>query len=722
MKLNATLTNKTRPPIAMLLLSITTLVATLTSITILTGTILASNTVLADDNTSVVDEINITVPVSCTISGTGMNTHNANINNGLYEDDIGSTTLHAFCNDNEGFAIYAAGYTGNEVGGTNSNKLLGTTASGNATIESGIATSAGNPDISNWAMKLAISQDSGDTTGTNVFTIDSAPNVDLPSQAEQSATQASFSQYHVVPNEYVKVAHKNSATDMTASTGGVKLTTTYAAYISKTQAADTYSGQVKYTLVHPHDADAPRLEQVSVVFDGNGLSFPNGSSTNTVKYTKRCSSDIYVSDSYQEVMTSNVLSGGEQDGAYDSDEFILQPITIIDADSLKIDLTYGLTGGGIVVAQGDWDGSEEPDYYEMIANGEYVNGHKTVFMEGNTVTLFMQTTGVTPESNHDYGLYAKVYPAYNTERPNTTKEQQPNEICSVVPISGSYMETTTWNDKWVPKALFNEEEGISFASESELISYISNNYESMNGTTFGVSAYNPTTVVSDFDVTYDTSDKNKLFFDEEMTQTQNIVSYSATCQIESRDYDVVKTSNLSNDGTKNISFSEQYFEIEKTYQRAIKKIKITVRYGFAADGGYIGIRDDHDQLYEIYSEEDNIVGIDTFILENFGDAITINVDLWNSIEDYDYGAYIIIQGLDEDNNVIPISYSNCNYETIGGSYLQPIYSNNPYWFDGWRYEYGYGQTFRSSDEQGLIEDILKYSGPVDTTVWGVTAV
>ena len=88
------------------------------------GIILASNTVLADDNTSVVDEINITVPVSCTISGTGMNTHNANINNGLYEENIGTTTLHAFCNDNEGLAIYAAGYTGNEVGGENSNKLV----------------------------------------------------------------------------------------------------------------------------------------------------------------------------------------------------------------------------------------------------------------------------------------------------------------------------------------------------------------------------------------------------------------------------------------------------------------------------------------------------------------------------------------------------------------------------------------------------------------------
>jgi len=94
MKLNATLINKSQLPIAMSLLSRTILATTLTSITMLTGTILASNTVSADDNISVVDEINIAVPVSCTISGTGMNTHNANINNGLYVPDIGTTTLH----------------------------------------------------------------------------------------------------------------------------------------------------------------------------------------------------------------------------------------------------------------------------------------------------------------------------------------------------------------------------------------------------------------------------------------------------------------------------------------------------------------------------------------------------------------------------------------------------------------------------------------------------
>ena len=194
---------------------------------------ISSQSVFAN-GTDIIDEIGIEIPISCTMSGSGISTHNANIPNGTYQADIGSTTLHAFCNDNSGFAIYAAGYTGNEIGGTNSNKLVGASTSGNATIITGTATSAGNPDVSNWAMKLAIVQDSGDTTSTNAFTIDN-----------------SFNTYRTVPNEYTKVAHKTAGTDMTTSTGGVKLTTTYAAYISKTQPADTYSGQVIYALVHP---------------------------------------------------------------------------------------------------------------------------------------------------------------------------------------------------------------------------------------------------------------------------------------------------------------------------------------------------------------------------------------------------------------------------------------------------------------------------------------
>ena len=46
------------------------IIGTMMGVTLLVGTILASVRVEAD-NDSVVDEINITVPVSCTISGTG---------------------------------------------------------------------------------------------------------------------------------------------------------------------------------------------------------------------------------------------------------------------------------------------------------------------------------------------------------------------------------------------------------------------------------------------------------------------------------------------------------------------------------------------------------------------------------------------------------------------------------------------------------------------------
>ena len=69
---------------------------------------IAISTTAQAEGTDVVDQVNITVPISCTMTGTGMNSHTTDINNGLYRTDIGATTMHAFCNDNEGFAIYAA--------------------------------------------------------------------------------------------------------------------------------------------------------------------------------------------------------------------------------------------------------------------------------------------------------------------------------------------------------------------------------------------------------------------------------------------------------------------------------------------------------------------------------------------------------------------------------------------------------------------------------------
>lgn len=208
------------------------------TLTLFFGAVLSSFAVEATGDTSVIDNINITVPITCTLSGVGMDSHNASeLANGTYEEDIGATTVKAFCNDNDGFAIYAAGYTGDKIGDTNSNKLIGTSASSNATIDTGTATSAGSSDVSNWAMKLS--------------------TVSSPTPTYPLTIDGTFGSYHEVPNVYTKVAHRDSATDIGASAEGATFYTTYAAYISKTQPADTYSGQVIYTLVHPSAESAP---------------------------------------------------------------------------------------------------------------------------------------------------------------------------------------------------------------------------------------------------------------------------------------------------------------------------------------------------------------------------------------------------------------------------------------------------------------------------------
>ena len=75
-------------------------------------------------------------------------------------------------------------------------------------------------------------------------------------ETSSSATYAltldnGFGSYSSVPSSYTKVAHRDSGTDLGTSAEGVTLISTYAAYIAKTQPADSYQGQVIYTLVHP---------------------------------------------------------------------------------------------------------------------------------------------------------------------------------------------------------------------------------------------------------------------------------------------------------------------------------------------------------------------------------------------------------------------------------------------------------------------------------------
>ena len=220
----------------------------LVSATLMAGAFLSSAKVNADDD-SAVDQVSISVPISCTLAGTGMNSHTAEILNGQYSSDIGATTLKAMCNDVGGFAIYAIGFTGDKYDGEDHTKLIGTST--NEKIVTGTATTAGNPDRSEWAMKLATN-----SSATYPITLDNG-----------------YGSYNVVPDTYTKVAHRDGVTDIGESATGTELTTTYAAYISKTQPADTYVGKVKYTLVHPATEDPNRQSQITEA--GKICYYPN---------------------------------------------------------------------------------------------------------------------------------------------------------------------------------------------------------------------------------------------------------------------------------------------------------------------------------------------------------------------------------------------------------------------------------------------------------------
>ena len=208
------------------------------------GAVLMSIPVSADD---VIDDFTININVSCTLFNNVGTPHTAEVPNGTYRADIGTTTIKAYCNDTNGFSIYAIGYTGEEYG---VNTLVGTNASTN-TISTGTATSG---QTSNWAMKLNA------VSGTYTPTI-----------------LNSYDSYHAVPTTFEKVATYTSATDVgttMANASGSSLTTTYAAYVSYTQPADTYVGKVKYTLVHPND-ETPTQPQTTQA--GQICYYPNGS-------------------------------------------------------------------------------------------------------------------------------------------------------------------------------------------------------------------------------------------------------------------------------------------------------------------------------------------------------------------------------------------------------------------------------------------------------------
>ena len=171
----------------------------------------------------------VTVSSACNMSTTVDTTHSADVANGAFEENIGETTIKTTCNDGNGFALYAIGYTGDTLGNNYLRDNAVFTQHGN-TYD--IQTGTGQSGNSQWAMKVSAVSNGADT-----------PTI-----------ENSFNNYHTVPSDYTLVASKSSGT---TSANASEVKATYSAYISSSQPAGLYEGKVKYVMVHPASHVAP---------------------------------------------------------------------------------------------------------------------------------------------------------------------------------------------------------------------------------------------------------------------------------------------------------------------------------------------------------------------------------------------------------------------------------------------------------------------------------
>ena len=193
-------------------------------VTILSGIVLSSTTIHAANPAQ--SNVTVNVNTACTASGGGTYSAKAVPGNTV---TIAGSTFSTVCNDSEGYSIYAIGYGDESYDTPTNTQMIGEGSIGN--IVTGTAKSG---NTSNWAMQVTPTSGSAPTI-TNGF--DSAD-------------------FHVVPEDYTQVAKYTSTTASPTATGA-RIDAKYQAYVISTQAIGTYTGKVKYTMVHPNTAPAP---------------------------------------------------------------------------------------------------------------------------------------------------------------------------------------------------------------------------------------------------------------------------------------------------------------------------------------------------------------------------------------------------------------------------------------------------------------------------------
>ena len=190
----------------------------------------------------ITDNIQLTLSRTCAITATGTTydgdteqtsqsgntfTYKGTLTLGQATGDLGATSINIKCNATGGWVLNAVGAA---TGGLGANYLVSSNTDHTNEDIASSATPTFSGNTSDWGMKV--------TSSTN-----------------PSLIQGTFgTDYTQVPASSTAVAKSLVATDASTSGSGVTVTPTYKVFASSTQAAATYSGAVKYTLLTPATA------------------------------------------------------------------------------------------------------------------------------------------------------------------------------------------------------------------------------------------------------------------------------------------------------------------------------------------------------------------------------------------------------------------------------------------------------------------------------------
>ena len=199
------------------------------SITLITtlSTLALLSTATSADTRSISTSVKVLEACSMTTDTSASTAHYAEIVGGTANQNIGLTAIDVTCNDRNGYSVYVQGVDSLAATSPSTNLVGATTGQ---TIPTGTDMSS---NVSNWAIRLASVND--DTT----YFVPTIVN--------------GFDSNHVIPSTPTKAVTFTSSIDTSKPS---RFTTTYAAAVTPYQSADTYTGYVKYTLVHPDYANS----------------------------------------------------------------------------------------------------------------------------------------------------------------------------------------------------------------------------------------------------------------------------------------------------------------------------------------------------------------------------------------------------------------------------------------------------------------------------------